>query len=135
VADEGENNDPVVEADREDPADRILDELAQLEPELRGAAIVDGEGRPCAVRSERVGWGEDAVSLLKAVDEAGGRPVDSVHIATEKAEVFVVREGGLALVAVTGRFVLASLTGFDMRMSLRDLAAEAGNGPGEAVDA
>ena len=35
------------------------------------------------------------------------------------------REEGLTMVAVTERFVLASLTGFDMRMALRDfLGAE-----------
>lgn len=135
MADDGKKIDPAGEAAPRDPAERILDELAQLEPELRGAAIIDRAGHPVAVRAERAGWGEDAAGLLKSVDAAGDRPVDGVHIATGKAEVFVVREGGLALVAVTGRFVLASLAGFDMRMSLRDLAAEAGDESGEAVNA
>ena len=35
--------------------------------------------------------------------------------------MFVVRENGLVMVAVTERLVLASLTLFDMRMSLRGL--------------
>jgi hypothetical protein len=125
VADESNKTGPAGGSDRPEPAARVLDELAELEPELRGAAIIDAGGTALAVRSEDPGWAGDAVALLGAVDAAGDREVDSAHIATDEAEVFVVRDGGLALVAVTGRFVLASLTGFDMRMSLRDLAAEA----------
>ena len=40
----------------------------------------------------------------------------------EFAEVFALRHAGLAAVAVTERFALASLTFFDMRALLRDLA-------------
>jgi hypothetical protein len=61
--------------------------------------------------------------VLASVDSVRDRPVDSAHLATETAEVFVVRQDGLSLVAVTGRFVLASLTSFDMRMALRDVNA------------
>lgn len=127
MADQSNKTGTAGESDRPESAARVLEELAELEPELRGAAII-GPGRTAlAVRSEDPGWAGDAIALLGAVDAAGGREVDSAHIATEQAEVFVVREGDLALVAVTERFVLASLTGFDMRMSLRDLAAEAGS--------
>ena len=41
-------------------------------------------------------------------------------------EAFAVREGDLAMVAVTERFTLASLMIFDMRAVLRDLAREVG---------
>jgi hypothetical protein len=47
-------------------------------------------------------------------------------VATGEGEVFAVRDDELAVVAVTERFVLASLTIFDMRAVLRDL--KAGNG-------
>jgi hypothetical protein len=125
VADESNKTGTAGSSDRTESAARVLEELAELEPELRGAAIIGPGGTTLAVRSEDPGWAGDAIALLGAVDAAGVREVDSAHIATEQAEVFVVREGDLALVAVTERFVLASLTGFDMRMSLRDLAAEA----------
>ena len=39
--------------------------------------------------------------------------------------MFAVRHEGLAAVAVTERFALASLMFFDMRAALRDLAAAA----------
>ncbi|MBK5109731.1 MAG: hypothetical protein JJE10_00015 [Thermoleophilia bacterium] len=126
MADDSDKTGPAGDADQPDPADRVLEELAELEPELRAAAIIGADNTTRAVRSDDPGWGDDAIALLRAVDSAGDRTVDSAHIATEQAEVFVVREGELSLVAVTGRFVLASLTGFDMRMSLRDLAAEVG---------
>ena len=54
-------------------------------------------------------------------DRAGDEPVEQVHIATEQGEVFAIRHAGLAAVAVTERFALASLLFFDMRSILRDL--------------
>jgi hypothetical protein len=124
VADESKQNDRAGGPARPDPAARILDELAELEPELKGAAIIGADGTALAVRAEDPGWADGAIALLEAVDSVGDREVDSAHVATGEGEVFVVRDGGLSLVAVTGRFVLASLTGFDMRMSLRDLKGE-----------
>ena len=47
-------------------------------------------------------------------------------MATEDGEAFAVRDGDLAMVAVTERFTLASLMLFDMRTVLRDLVS--GNG-------
>ena len=46
-----------------------------------------------------------------------------MHVATEDGEAFAVRQGDLAMVAVTERFVLASLMLFDMRSVLRDLTS------------
>ena len=54
---------------------------------------------------------------------AGGDRAESVHVGTEDGEVFAVRHGELAMVAVSERFTLASLMLFDMRMALRELAA------------
>jgi len=106
-----------------------LDTLAGLEPELKAAAVVSDRGEVLATSTGDEGWGEEAIVLLEKLAEAGPGELDSSHITTEDAEVFVVRESGLALVAVTARFVLASLTSFDVRMSLRDIAAEtAGEG-------
>lgn len=103
-------------------ASRVLENLAELEPELKGAAIVDGSGRTIATTGSAGQWGGKLEELLAAVDEVRERDVDSAHLATDLAEIFVVREAGLTLVAVTARFVLASLTSFDMRMALRDAA-------------
>ena len=97
--------------------------LAELEPELRGAVIFDPDG--ASVESSvpaASGFAEAAATLLGELDAFADEPLDSCHIASEDAEVFVVREAGFTLVAVAARFVLASLMTYDIRMTLRDLA-------------
>lgn len=109
-----------------DAVGRGLPYLLELEPEIRAAALVDGDGVVLeyadGTDGDRPDFRSAAVELLGVVEGAGGRPFDSCHIASSEAEIFVVREGDLSLVAVTERFVLASLVSFDMRMTLRDLA-------------
>lgn len=97
-----------------------------MEPELKGAAIFRGDGDPASVMAATgdPAWVEDAAALARSVREAAEGGFDSAHIALEDGEAFVVAEAGYTLVATTGRFVLASLTRFDARMSLRDLATE-----------
>ena len=99
--------------------------MAEMSPDLRSCAVLDGEGGELA-SSGGSGWADAAAGLLAAADAAGGEPVTGVHVATEDGEAFAVRESGLAMVAVTERFTLASLVLFDMRTLLRDLAAGAG---------
>ena len=110
-----------------DIAERVLDNLAELEPELRAAAILDADGGALASTRTGADWLAAANEVLASVDSVRERPVDSAHLATETAEIFVVRHENLSLVAVTGRFVLASLTSFDMRMALRDVYTGAAN--------
>ena len=98
-----------------------LDHLMELSPEMRGGAILEGDA-VLAATSDEAGWGDSAAALLAAAD-ADGESAEQVHVATEGGEVFVLREGNLTAVAVTERFVLASLMAFDMRATLRDLAA------------
>ena len=78
-----------------------------------------------AVRVVEAGEGaaSNAAALLTVADRAGAEPVEQVHIATEQGEVFALRHAGLLAIAVTERFALASLMFFDMRSTLRDLAA------------
>jgi predicted regulator of Ras-like GTPase activity (Roadblock/LC7/MglB family) len=97
--------------------------LAEMSPDLRGAAILAGDGSMLAAtgeESER--WREDAAALFSVADAAEGVPVEQVHVATEQGEVFAIRSEGLAAVAVTDRFALASLMLYDMRSALRELA-------------
>jgi predicted regulator of Ras-like GTPase activity (Roadblock/LC7/MglB family) len=106
--------------------------LAELSPDLRGGAILSGDGDVLAATGHPGRWREDAAALFGSADGAGAEPVEQVHIATEQGEVFAVRDGGLAAVAVTDRLALASLLFFDMRSVLRDLAA---GGSGRGSDA
>jgi predicted regulator of Ras-like GTPase activity (Roadblock/LC7/MglB family) len=112
-----------------DAAARALAFLAEMSPDLRGGAILDSGGAVLAASGDSERWREDAAALLDVADRAGSEPVEQVHIATEQGEVFALRHAGLAAVAVTERFALASLLFFDMRAALRDLAA---GGTGEA---
>ena len=110
-----------------DAAERVLENLAELEPELVSAGIFDADGSPVAVSSSSPDWVAAANELVDSVlASSDSEALDSAHVATSEGEVFVVTEAGLLLVAVTGRFVLASLTAYDMRMALRDLAGSTG---------
>lgn len=97
--------------------------LTEMSPDLRGAAILAGDGAVLAGSGHADRWREDAAALFEVADRAGEEPVEQVHIGTEQGEVFALRHAGLAAVAVTERFALASLVFFDMRALLRDLAA------------
>lgn len=111
--------------DRESAA--ALEFLAEMSPDLRGAAILGPGGEVLAATGgEPERWREDAAALFAAADGAERAPVEQVHIATEQGEVFAIRNAGLAAVSVTDRFALASLLLFDMRSMLRELAASAG---------
>ncbi|HMJ72425.1 MAG TPA: hypothetical protein VK471_03555 [Solirubrobacterales bacterium] len=115
-----------------DAAEGALAYLAEMSLDLRGAAIL-GEGGAVLAASDRPErWREDAAALFEVADRAGNEPVEQIHIGTEQGEVFALRHAGLAAVAVTERFALASLTFFDLRALLRDLA---GGGDGRAGEA
>lgn len=114
----------------EEAPDAALAYLAELSPDLRGAAILAADGSVLAASGPPQRWREDAAALFEVADRAGGEPVEQVHVGTEQGEVFAVRHAGLAAVAVTERFALASLTFFDMRAALGDLAGGAPTGGG-----
>jgi len=104
-------------------AEAALAYLSEISLDLRGAAILDSGGAVLAASGHPDRWREDAAALFEVADRAGGEPVEQVHVGTEQGEIFALRHAGLAAVAVTERFALASLTFFDLRATLRDLAA------------
>lgn len=114
-------------------AEGALAYLTEMSSDLRGAAILSADGAVLAASGDAKRWREDVATLLGVADR-GGEPVEQVHIGTEQGEVFALRHAGLAAVAVTDRFALASLTFFDMRAVLRDLAAGGDGRAGEAPD-
>jgi predicted regulator of Ras-like GTPase activity (Roadblock/LC7/MglB family) len=104
-------------------AEAALAFLTEMSPDLRGAAILDGEGSVLAASGAAAAWGEATRALLAAADAADPEPAEQIHVGSESGEVFALRHEGLVAVAVTDRFALASLMLFDMRQALRDLAA------------
>ncbi len=113
-------------------AEAALAYLTEMSPDLRGGAILAGDGAVLAASDQPSRWREDVATLFDVADRAGDEPVEQAHIATEQGEVFALRHAGLTAVAVTDRFALASLLFFDMRSVLRDLAA---GGDGRGSDA
>ena len=105
-----------------DAAEAALAFLAEMSPDLRGAAILAADGSVLAADGDPERWAEDAAALLVIADQAGAEPTEQVHVATEQGEVFALRHAGLTAVAVTERLALASLLFFDLRQMLRDLS-------------
>lgn len=100
--------------------------LEAISADVRGCAILDGDGSVLAASGDLEAWEASARALLAAADEAAGEPVTHAHVATEDGEAFAVRLGGYVAVAVAVRFALTSLMLSDMRAVLRDLAASPG---------
>jgi predicted regulator of Ras-like GTPase activity (Roadblock/LC7/MglB family) len=103
-------------------AEAALGFLTEMSPDLRGAAILTADGTVLAASGDAAAWATEAVALLGLADAAGDEPVEQLHVATQAGEVFALRHGGFAAVAVTERFALSSLTFFDMRSALREMA-------------
>ena len=102
---------------------KVSDRFTALSPEIRGCAII-GPGGLTRGSGDEADWIE-AAALLKAADTAAGAPATHTHVATEEGEVYAIRQGDLAMVAVTDRFTLASLVLADMRAALREAARAA----------
>lgn len=104
-------------------AGQALAYLSEMSPDVRGGAILAADGGVLAASGEGDRWAQAAAALLEAADRADPEPVEQIHVATAQGEVFALRHAGLTALAVTERFVLASLMAFDIRAVLRDLAA------------
>jgi hypothetical protein len=107
-------------------AEAAVARLTEMSPDLRGCAVLDGEGRALSASGDLESWATAGAALITAADQAADEPASHVHVATEDGEAFAVRHEGLVMVAVAERFTLASLMIFDMRAVLRDLAKDGG---------
>jgi hypothetical protein len=104
-----------------EPLNDVLARFREVAPAVRGCAFLQN-GELAAATGKDDGWLEGASALLAAADRAAGAEASHVHVATEAGEVYAVRSGAYAMVAVTDRFALASLTLADMRATLRTVA-------------
>src|SRR5262245_45044046 len=98
-------------------AELAVARITEMSVDLRGCAVIDADGNELAASGGQ-GWARAGAAFLEAADAADGEPASQVHVATEDGEAFAVRDGGVAMVAVTERFTLASLMLFDMRTVL-----------------
>jgi hypothetical protein len=104
-------------------AGRAVAFLEEISPQMRGCAIFSEAGELLAASGNRDRWETAGQELIAGADAAGREPVAQAHVATGDGEAFCVREAEMVAVAVTERFVLASLMMFDMRNVLRRLAS------------
>ena len=95
---------------------------------MRGCAILDASGEVVASTGDPGSWQVAARRMVEAVDATpvSGGAATHAHVATERGEAFVVREGDFHAVAVFDRFCLASLVFFDLRAAIRDVRGETG---------
>lgn len=112
---------PVKAAPTPTEAALAIARLEAMSADVRGAVVLGPDGSALAASGEADVWERAARELLAAADDAAGEAVTHAHVGTEDGEVFAVRAGGLALVAATERFTLASLVFADIRAVLRDL--------------
>ena len=116
--------DPNLRREQEQAAESAAARFRGLSAEIRGCAILGRDG-VLAATGDPDRWLEPALALLAAADAAAGGRASHAHVATEDGEAYAVRVAGLAMVAVTDRFTLASLVLADMRAALREVARAA----------
>jgi hypothetical protein len=104
--------------------------LGELSTDIRAAAVLDEGGAVAAQSGFDADSSEEIGGLVgdlldHAADAApADQPPVQVEVALPDGAVFAVREHGWTLAVVAGRFALASLMFFDLRMVIRDLAGE-----------
>ena len=104
--------------------DLALDYLGELSTDIRGALVLDSDGRVAAVTGDDRERGERmrdlAAQLLDAAAESSGGG-DQVEVVTADGSVFAVRGSAWTVAVVAGRQPLASLMFYDLRNVVRDL--------------
>jgi hypothetical protein len=109
--------------------------LLELSTDIRLALLMDDEGELLAAAPERPGDGILGV-CAEMVREAAALAGDEratpleLDVTLDGGAVFIAREGGSALLCVTGAFALPGLILHDMRVVLEDLRR---GGPKEVV--
>jgi predicted regulator of Ras-like GTPase activity (Roadblock/LC7/MglB family) len=106
-----------------------LADLTEISTQVEAAVLLDESGAVLAAapddptRSERLA--RTAVDLLAAArerSESSGRTLTQLEAALREGSVFVARDDGRSIVAVTGASPTSGLVFYDLRTCLRTLA-------------
>ena len=106
-----------------------LADLTEISTQVEAAVLLDESGAVLAAapddstRSERLA--RTAVDLLAAArerSESSGRTLTQLEAALREGSVFVARDDGRSIVAVTGASPTSGLVFYDLRACLRTLA-------------
>lgn len=87
---------------------------------VRACAVLDPGGELLAASADG-DWAVQARRIWEAAADPERPAPVHVHVATDGGELFAVRGGRGAIIAVADRFTLASLMLCDLRAALRDL--------------
>ena len=109
-----------------DPAQALAD-LTEISSQIQAAVLADESGAVIASTFADAGRGERAAhaaaELLRAAEGAGRPGLVQLEAATQLGSVFVVRDGGRLVAALTGASPTAGLIFYDLKTTLR-LAAD-----------
>jgi predicted regulator of Ras-like GTPase activity (Roadblock/LC7/MglB family) len=114
-------------------AAQALADLTEISAQIEGAVLAGADGSVVASTFPQEGRGEElaraAVELVAAAGEARGNsgPPELVQIqaATPRGSLFVVRDGGHVVAALTGSKPTVGLVFYDLKTCLRMLEREA----------
>ena len=119
-----------------DPS-RALADLTEISSQIEAAVLADESGAVVAstfadtARAERIA--RDAAELLREAEGAARTGLVQLEVAMREGSVFVVREGGRQVAAVTGPSPTVGLVFYDLKTTLRmvteEPAAEAAKPP------
>jgi predicted regulator of Ras-like GTPase activity (Roadblock/LC7/MglB family) len=111
-------------------AAQALSDLSEISSQIEAALVLDADGSTMAstldgARSEDLA--RTVQELLAAVRRAAGERGDDpaqVEVATADGSVFLVRDGERTIAAVTGAEPTVGLVFYDLKSTLRSIAAE-----------
>jgi predicted regulator of Ras-like GTPase activity (Roadblock/LC7/MglB family) len=108
-------------------AAQALADLTEISAQIEAAVLADEDGSLLGSTFKQSGRGEAvagaAIELLKGADEAraggDGQGLVQLQVATPEGSVFVVRDGGRAVAAVTRGDPTVGLVFYDLKTCLR----------------
>jgi hypothetical protein len=106
-----------------------LSYLDELSTDIRGAVLLDAQGKLAAHSPEHVEDEQLRTLTLELFQRADGAspegPVPQLEVDTPGGSVYAVRDAGWTLLVVTGRFAMPSVMFYDLRSVLADLGRRA----------
>jgi predicted regulator of Ras-like GTPase activity (Roadblock/LC7/MglB family) len=115
-------------------AAQALADLTEISAQIEAAVLAGADGSVVASTFSQEGRGEElaraAVELVAAAGEARGNSgapeLVQIQAATPRGSLFVVRDGGHVVAALTGSKPTVGLVFYDLKTCLRMLEREAG---------
>ncbi len=111
-------------------AEQALRELTELSSQIRAAVVLDAEGAALAASPDEGAGSRLTATALELVTAAGdlgadAREVTRVEVELDDGAVFVVREEGLTVAAITGPRPTSGLVVYDLRTCAQAIDAPA----------